>query len=223
MAKEKLDTRTVAMRVAKEFTDGMVVNLGIGIPTLCSTAVAPDKEIIFHSENGILGFGEIVEDPSKADLNLVNAGIQPVARKPGMAIVEHVESFAIIRGGHIDISVLGAHTVSEHGDLANNTTPGKQVGSLGGGQDLAFCAKKLIVAMTHIDKYGKPKLVKRCSYPLTAPACVDLIVTDLAVVEVTAEGLLLREVAPGWTAAEVQELTEPRLTISPDLKEMDLL
>jgi 3-oxoacid CoA-transferase subunit B len=223
MAGARLDDYTIALRAAKEFQDGMVVNLGVGIPTLCSTFIPPEKEVLFHSENGIIGFGEIIQDPDRADPNLINAGVQPVARRPGMVIVDHAESFAMIRGGHIDITVLGAFQVSERGDLANNTMPGKEVGSLGGGQDLAFCAKKVIVTMSHTDKDERPKIVKECTSPITAPACVDLIVTDIAVIAVTQEGLVLREVAPGWTAEEVQALTEPRLIVSPDVREMELL
>jgi 3-oxoacid CoA-transferase subunit B len=223
MAGARLDDRAIALCAAREFQDGMVVNLGVGIPTACATFIAPDKEVLFHSENGLVGFGQIIEDPEIADPHLINAGAQPILPKPGMVIVDHAESFAIIRGGHIDISVLGAFQVSEKGDLANNTMPGKQVGSLGGGQDLAFCAKKLIVTMTHTDKDGRPKIVKTCSSRITAPECVDLIVTDIAVIEVTERGLMLREVAPGWTADEVQALTEPSLMVSPQLKEMELL
>ena len=223
MGGERLDERAIALCATREFKDGNIVNLGVGIPTLCGTFIPPDKEILFHSENGIIGFGEIIEDPERADLNLINAGAQPVAYKPGMVIVDHAESFSIIRGGHIDITVLGAFQVSEKGDLANNIMPGKQVGSLGGGQDLAFCAKKVIVTMTHTDKHGRPKIVKNCTSRITAPECVDLIVTDIAVIEVTGRGLLLREVAPGWTAEEVQALTEPRLIVSPELKEMGLI
>lgn len=222
MAGEKLDRFGIACRVAREFQDGMIVNLGVGIPTLCSSFIPPGREILLHSENGVLGYGEIVRDPAQLDPFLTNAGGQPVAMRPGMALVDHAESFAMIRGGRIDITVLGAHTVSENGDLANNTTPGKQVGSLGGGQDLAFCARKVIVAMPHIDKNGQPKLVKRCTGPLTAPACVKLVVTDIAVIEISPEGLLLSEMMPGWTPEEVQEVTEPRLRISPHLREMKL-
>ena len=223
MPGERLDEQTMALRAVKEFPDGAVVNLGVGIPTLCSMYVPPEKEVLFHSENGVLGFGPVITDPDQADLDLINAGVQPVSRKPGMSFFEHAESFAMIRGGHIDIAVLGAVQVSEKGDLANWLLPGKQVGSLGGGMDLAFCAKKLIALTTHTTKDGKPKIVKRCSEPLTAPECVDLIVSDVAVIEVTPEGLVLREVMPGWTAEEVQALTEPKLTVPPDLKEIDLV
>lgn len=223
MPGERLDEQTMAMRAAKEFQDGMVVNLGVGIPTLCSNFIPAGREVIFHSENGIIGFGPIVTDPNEADENLINAGVQPVRPRPGMAIVDHAESFVIIRGGHIDLTVLGALQVSERGDLANYTLPGKQVGSFGGGQDLAFCAQKVMAVMTHTTREGQQKIVKDLTSPITAPACVDLIVTDIAVIEVAPEGLVLREVAPGWTADEVQALTEPQLIISPDLKEVELL
>lgn len=223
MPGERLDEQTMALRAAGEFQDGMVVNLGVGIPTLCSNFVPPGKEIIFHSENGIIGFGAIVTDPEEADENLINAGVQPVQRKPGMAVVDHAESFVIIRGGHIDLTVLGALEVSERGDLANYTLPGKEVGSFGGGQDLAFCAKKVAAVMTHTTREGKAKIVKELASPITAPACVDLIITDIAVIEVTDHGLLLKEAAPGWTAEDIQALTEAQLRVAADLREIELL
>ena len=223
MVGERLDEQTIAIRAAKEFQEGMIINLGVGLPTYCSNFVPPDREILFHSENGVIGFGSIVSDPDQADENLINAGVQPVSPNPGMAIMDHAESFCIIRGGHIDITVLGALQVSEKGDLANYTIPGKQIGSFGGGQDLAFCAKKVIALMIHTTKEGEPKIVKQCTSPITAPECVDMIVTDIAVIDVTPEGLVLREVAPGWSAEGVQKLTEARLIVPPDLKEMELL
>jgi len=223
MPGERLDEQTMALRAGKEFQDGMIINLGVGIPTYCSNFVPPEREVLFHSENGVLGFGPIIDNPEEADANLVNAGVQPISRKPGMAIMDHAESFCIIRGGHVDITVLGAVQVSEKGDLANYVLPGKQIGSFGGGQDLAFCAKKVIALTTHTTKEGEPKIVRECTQPLTAPRSVDQIITDIAVMEVTPEGLVLREVAPGWTAEEVQALTEARLIVAPDLKEMTLL
>lgn len=221
--RERLDEQTMALRAAREFQDGMIVNLGVGMPTLCSNFVPPEKEVLFHSENGVLGFGAIITDPDEADVNLINAGVQPISPKPGMSFFDHAESFAMIRGGHIDIAVLGGIQVSEKGDLANWLLPGKQIGSLGGGMDLAFCARRLIALMTHTTKDGQPKIVRQCSEPLTAPVSVNLIVTDIAVIEVTADGLVLREVAPGWTAEEVQALTETQLIVPPDLKEIDLV
>lgn len=223
MRKERLDEQTIAMRAAKEFQDGMYVNLGIGIPTLCSNFIPEGREVLFHSENGVLGYGPIITDPSQADVHLVNAGGQPVSRKPGMCFVDHAESFVMIRGRHIDITVLGGLQVSEKGDLANWLIPGKKIGSLGGGMDLAFRAKKVIVCMTHTTRDGKPKIVRECTMPLTAPNAVHLIVTDIAVIEVTPLGPVLKEVAPGWTPEEVQALTEARLTVSPELKEIDLV
>jgi 3-oxoacid CoA-transferase B subunit len=223
MPGERLDEQIMAIRAAKEFQDGMIVNLGVGIPTYCSNFVPPEREVLFHSENGVVGFGPIIDDADEADDRLVNAGVQPISSKSGMALMDHAESFCIIRGGHVDITVLGSVQVSEKGDLANYRIPGKQVGNLGGGQDLAFCAKKVIALMTHTSKEGEPKIVKECTEPLTAPECVDQIITDIAVIDVTPEGLVLREVAPDWTAEEVQALTEARLIVPPDLQEMTLL
>jgi 3-oxoacid CoA-transferase subunit B len=221
--KPRLDRQTIALRVAKEFEDGMTVNLGIGIPTLAASYVPPEKEVLFHTENGALGFGPVATSPDEEDFDLVNAGGQFITSRLGMSFFDHAESFAMIRGGHIDISVVGALQVSERGDLANWLTPGRKIGNIGGGMDLANGAKKVIVAMTHTTADGKPKIVKNCDYELTAPNCVSLIVTDIAVIEVTEQGVVLCEVAPGWTAHEVQELTEPKLLISPDLKEIELL
>ena len=220
--KARIDEQTQALRVAREFENGMVVNLGIGIPTLCSNFVPPGREVLFHSENGALGFGEVYP-LGEGDPNLVNASGQAVRVQPGMSFFEHSESFAIIRGGFIDITVMGGLQVSEKGDLANWLIPKRQVGTIGGAMDLAFCARRVIIIMSHVAKDGSYKIVKECSYPLTAPRCVDLIVTDIAIIEVTKEGLVLREVAPGWTPEEVQGLTEPRLVVAPDLKEVELM
>ena len=223
MPGERLDEQTMAIRAAKEFQEGMIINLGVGIPTFCSNFVPPDREILFHSENGVVGFGPIIDNPDDADENLINAGVQPISSKPGMAIMDHAESLCIIRGGHVDITVLGAVQVSEKGDLANYVLPGKQIGSFGGGQDLAFCAKKVIALTTFTTKEGDAKVVKECTQPLTAPRCVDRIISDIAVLDVTPEGLVLREVAPGWTAEEVQALTDAKIIVPPDVEEMTLL
>ena len=222
MAKDRLDGQTMALRVVSELQDGMIVNLGVGLPALCSNFVPPDKEILFQSENGVVGFGPVVEDPDLADINLINASGQPIRSKPGMALFDQAESFCMIRGGHVDIAVLGALEVSERGDLANYHMPGKPLGSLGGGQDLAFCARRVIALMNHTWQ-NRSRIVRRCTLPITAPACVDLIVTDIAVIAVVEQGLLLKEVAPGWTPEEVQQETEAPLIISPDLKEIALL
>jgi len=220
--KERLNEQTMALRVAKEFKDGMVVNLGIGIPTLAANFIPEEKEVIFHSENGCLGFGSAATSEEEEDFNLVNASGQFVTRQPGMSFFDHAESFAMIRGKHVDLCVLGGLQVSEKGDLANWTLSEKRLGGVGGAMDLAIGAARLIIVMTHTTKDDKPKILKECTFPLTASRCVSLIITDLAVIEVTGEGLVLREVAPGWSAAEVQGLTEPRLVPAPDLHEIEL-
>lgn len=220
--KERLDRQIIALRVAKEFQDGDVVNLGIGIPMLASNFIPAGREVVFHSENGVLGFGQVTL-PGEGDLDLVNAGGQTVHRQPGMSFFGHDESFAIIRGGHLDTSVMGAYQVSEKGDLANYMIPEREVGTIGGAMDLAFGAKKLIIAMNHTTKDGQPRIVKKCSYLITAPNCVDLMVTDIAVIEVTDRGLVLKEVAPGWTPEEVQSLTEPTLIVDPDCHDIELM
>jgi 3-oxoacid CoA-transferase B subunit len=219
--KSGIDDQTQALRVAKEFQDGMVVNLGIGTPTLCSNFIPASREVLLHAENGALGYGQVLGG-GEGDPNLINASGQPVKAQPGMSFFEHAESFAIIRGGFLDICVMGAVQVSEKGDMSNWYIPKKGMGTIGGAMDLAFCAKRLIIIMSHVAKDGSYKIVKRCSYPITAPRCVGLIVTDIAVIEVTERGLVLREVAPGWTPDEVQALTEPRLVIAPDLHEIEL-
>jgi 3-oxoacid CoA-transferase subunit B len=226
MAKERLSREAIAMRIAREFFDGAVVNLGIGIPTLCSSFVPEGMQVTYHTENGALGFGRVVTEENMAkyaDVDLTNAGGQYVYPKPGMCFFSHADSFMMIRGGRIDIAVLGVLEVNDKGDLANWMFPGRGVGNIGGGMDLAFCAKRVIGATEHTTKDNKPKIVKQCSIPLTAPHCMDMLVTDIAVIKFTPQGLLLKEVAPGWTAAEVQELTEPKLIIAPDLKDMELL
>ena len=222
LQKGKLDRQIMALRVAKEFQDGNVVNLGIGIPTLASNFIPAGREIIFHSENGVLGYGEITL-PGEGDLDLVNASGQTVKPAPGMCFVSHEESFTVVRGGFLDISVMGAYQVSEKGDLANYMIPERQVGTIGGAMDLAFGAKKLIIVMNHVTKDGNYRIVKKCAYPITAPACVDLIVTDIAIIEVTKKGLVLKEVAPGWTPEEVQFLTEPKLSIDPKCHDIELM
>jgi len=220
--KDRLDRQTVALRVAREFKDGDVVNLGLGLPCLASNFVPAGREVLFHSEAGVLGYGEIT-DLGEGDLELTNASGQPVREQPGMSFFDSAEAFVMIRGGHIDISVMGAYQVSEKGDLANYMIPERQVGVIGGAVDLAVGAKRLIVAMNHTTRDGKPRIVKQCTYPLTAANCVDLIVTDIAVIEVTDKGLVLKEVAPGWTPEEVQSLTEPALIVDPHCREMTLM
>lgn len=224
--KERLDDQTMALRVARELQDGWYVNLGFGIPTMVANAVPEGKEVTFVSENGIIGFGPIVSKEEAAEMGwkYVDASAQPVAAAPGMAIVDYAEAFDIIRGGRLDLTVLGGLQVSVNGDLANWRLPiyKGRGGTIGGAMDLAASCRRVFVVMSHTEKSGKPKIVRECTYPLTARRCVDLIVTDLAVIDVTADGLVLKELAPGWTAEEVQAVTEPRLIISPSLKEIQL-
>ena len=221
MQKERLDREIVAMRVARELQDGDVVNLGIGIPTLCSQFIPEGRSVVYHSESGVLGYGPMAE-PGEEDIDLINAGGQFLAMNPGMAFFNSVEGFAMIRGGHIDVAVLGAMQVSERGDLANWMLPQRGIGNVGGAMDLAVGAKRIIAALEHTDRRGNPKIVRECSFPLTAPGCVSLIVTDIAVMSVGPDGLLLTEVAPGWTADDVQAVTEPVLTISSNLGDFRL-
>ncbi len=214
--KERLHREIVAMRVARELRDGDVVNLGIGIPTLCSQFVPEGRSVVYHSESGVLGYGPMAE-PGEEDIDLINAGGQFLAPNPGMSFFNSVEGFAMIRGGHIDVAVLGALQVSERGDLANWMLPQRGIGNVGGAMDLAAGAKRIIVAMEHTDRRGAPKIVRDCDFPLTAPRCVSLIVTDVAVIEVARDGLILTETAPGWSAADVQEITAADLRVSANL------
>ncbi len=209
------------MRIARELKDGYYVNLGIGIPTLVSNYVPLEMTVIIHSENGILGVGPLAEQ-GQEDFELINAGGQQVTLIPGGCFFHHADSFAMVRGGHIDVTVLGGLQVSEKGDLANWMIPTRGVGSIGGAADLVYGARKLIVVMEHTSKDGKPKLVKTCSFPLTGKQCVKMVVTDVAVIDVAKEGLVLREVAPGWTPDEVQAITEPKLIVPRGVKEMEL-
>ena len=220
--KQRLDRNTIAMRAAKELKDGDYANLGRGIPSL--SALYIPEGVIFQSENGLLGYGPLVmeDEIEKAELYYVDAGGRFLTPAPGMAVFDVVTSFIMISSGRL-ITILGALEVSEKGDLANwNAGTDALGGTIGGGMDLAVGSKRVIIAMEHTTKEGKPKIVKECNYPLTAKECVDLIVTDLAVIEVIPKGLLLREVAPGWTTEEVQALTESRLIVAEDLKEMEL-
>lgn len=210
----------IAMRAAKELKDGDIVNLGIGIPTLVANYVPEGVEVILQSENGIIGMGPAPE-PDKGDPNLVNAGGQMVTVKPGAAFFDSALSFAIIRGGHVDVTVLGALEVDEEGNLANWIIPGKLVPGMGGAMDLVTGAKRVIVAMEHTAK-GKPKILKRCTLPLTGVRVVNLIITELGVFEVTAEGLVLKEITPGVSIDDIKKVTEADFVISENLKVMDL-
>ncbi|MBE0480910.1 MAG: succinyl-CoA--3-ketoacid-CoA transferase [Dehalococcoidia bacterium] len=217
--KQRLDRTEIAKRAARELKSGDYVNLGFGMPNL--VADYADPGVIFHTENGAIGYGPLVPstDKESADFHYHDAIGRFWVPAPGMAIFDVLTSFAMIRGGRMT-AILGGLQVSEKGDLANWNTGGPQGGIIGGAMDLAFGAKRVIVTMAHTTKDGKSRILKDCTLPLTSKGCVDLVVTDLAVMEVTPSGLLLKETAPGWTAADVQALTGAKLQVAPDLKEM---
>ncbi len=216
-----LTRELMALRAAKELQDGMYVNLGIGLPTLVSQFVDSGIEVIFHSENGILGY-ESISTEEEMDIDLVNAGLQPVKLVPGASFFDHADSFAMIRGGHLSLAILGAYQVSVEGDLANWMRLEEKLGAIGGAIDLVCGTKRIMVIMRHVMPSGEPRIVNQCTYPVTGKRVVNTILTDLALIDVTEQGLILKEMAPGLSVIDIQDVTEPRLIVNADLKEMEL-
>ncbi len=217
-----LDKIGIAKRIAQEVRDGMYINLGIGIPTLVANYIPAHLNVVLQSENGLLGIGPFPTE-DKVDPDLINAGKQTITMMPGSALFNSAESFAMIRGGHVDLTILGAMEVSEQGDIANWKVPGKMVKGMGGAMDLVASAKHIIVAMQHCSKDGAPKVLKQCSLPITGIRCVKRIVSDLAVLDVLPEGgFRLLERAPGVSVEEIKNATEGKLVIEEEVKEMQL-
>ncbi len=216
-----LDKNGIAKRIAKEVKDGYYVNLGIGIPTLVANFVRNDISVEFQSENGVLGMGPFPYE-GEEDPDIINAGKQTITTLPGASFFDSATSFGMIRGQHVDLTILGAMEVAENGDIANWKIPGKMVKGMGGAMDLVASAENIIVAMMHTNKAGQSKLLKRCTLPLTGVGCVKKIVTNLAVLEVTDDGFELVERAPGVSVEDIQKATEGRLNVKGEIREMEI-
>lgn len=214
-----LTRQQMADRVARAFQDGWIVNLGVGIPTMCSNTDIGDTDITYHSENGVIGYGPVAPEGHE-DLNLVNAGGQNVTLKPGAAVVHHADSFGVIRGGHIDATVMGAYQVAMNGDFANWKLKGQKGGGIGGAMDLAACAKRVFIILEHVTRDGSPRLVAACDLPVTACGVVTLAATNYGLFEPTGTGFRLLEIAPGMTVDEIRAATGGTLTVAEGLREV---
>jgi 3-oxoacid CoA-transferase B subunit len=216
-----LTRQQMADRVAWEFQDGWIVNLGVGIPTMCSNTDIGDRAITYHSENGVIGYGPVAP-AGEEDLNLVNAGGQNVTLRPGAAVVHHADSFGVIRGGHIDATVMGAYQVAMTGDFANWKLKGQKGGGIGGAMDLAACARRVFIILEHVTRDGSPRLVTACDLPVTARGVVTLVMTNYGLFQPTGDGFLMREIAPGLTVEEVRATTGGVLTIADGLRSVTM-
>ncbi|NVM26105.1 MAG: 3-oxoacid CoA-transferase subunit B [Desulfobacterales bacterium] len=221
MSEKGLTRELMCLRAVEELREGMYVNLGIGIPTQVANFIPDGMEVFLHAENGVLNYGGILSE-EESDHEYVNAGGQPISLKTGACLFHTADAFAMMRGRRLDMSIIGAFQVSEKGDVANWKTKGDPLGTVGGAMDLAFGAKKVMVLMEHTEKDGTPRIVRQCSLPVTGRGAVNAIITNLAYIELVPEGLLLKEVVQGVSSEEIQALTEPRLIIAPELKEMSL-
>jgi 3-oxoacid CoA-transferase B subunit len=210
---KRLNRDQIAKRVAAELQDGWLVNLGLGIPTLAVNYIPEDRDVLFHSENGIIGMGPRPDD-ADVDVDLMSAGKGPVTLVSGAAFVHHADSFVVARGGRLNAAILGAYQVADNGDFANWRLPGKHVGGIGGAMDIAVGAQRVFITMSQTDKKGTPKLVEKLTYPLTTRACVTKVFTDMAVISVTPNGFVLNEVAPGFTPDDIVAKTAAKLHVS---------
>lgn len=217
--KQRLTRELIAARLAAEFQDGWVVNLGVGMPTLCSDYVPADRFVVLHSENGVIGYGRIAT-VEEATPYVVNAGLQPVMLQPFASIVHHADAFGLIRRGLLDVGVLGAYEAAVNGDFANWKLPGRKGGGIGGAMDIAACAQRVYVMMEHTTREGRPRLLRRCTLPITAPGVCKLVMTDLGLFQPAGDHFLVRELAPGFSLEEVQALTEAPLVPAPDMGEV---
>src|ERR1700722_8775394 len=214
-----INRQQMADLIARQFQDGWVVNLGVGIPTMCSNTDIGDTDIVYHSENGVIGYGPVAAEGHE-DLNLVNAGGQNVTLKPGAAVVHHADSFGVIRGGHIDATVMGAYQVAMNGDFANWKLKGQKGGGIGGAMDLAACARRVFIILEHVTRDGSPRLVTACDLPVTARGVVTLVATKWGLFEPAATGFRLREIAPGLTVDEIRAVTGGTLSVVDGLREI---